>query len=282
MDTPVVNVQERQPLLHFRGCTLASVFQSVLDARTGLTVAHQGLVRSFGDGERVLSPWSLLAHGCHAEALSQLHEATAWMHAATLVRHAAIPPLLILSVDPVSVEKLQIGFPWRLRAQFAASGLPAERVMLVLDDAGGRQRLVLLGLAQMLRECGFRVGLRCRPDRVDGLPLRGFELLQARWDPSPLAIHGFARLARQAEHVGAVPAASHVERDEDVAAAVAAGAVWLQGHAVARPAAVPTEPDTVEPALAVSLQPRESDPDRLVVPPIGWKAPAVAAGAAGF
>jgi len=225
-------------LCRFRRCTLASVFQPI--AAVSGTPAHQALLRCFGGGERALSPWGLLSRAADGRALSDLHHVTARLHAEAYARFVpARGARLVLTLDHWSVTRVELGFAWRLRAALVAGGLAPERALVVLDDGDGRARLQLLALAASLREANLATGLRCLTTEVARVPLRDFDVLQVRWEPSPAIRGGLREALDMARDQGVRTMVTRIEDPGQVEVAALHGAEWVQGFAVGRPAAVP-------------------------------------------
>ncbi|SDP41813.1 PAS domain S-box-containing protein/diguanylate cyclase (GGDEF) domain-containing protein [Klenkia soli] len=226
-----------------RGGQVTSVFQPIVDLRTGRVVACEALAR--GPAGPWESPTALFAAARESGLLTELDEACRTSAVRGAVAAGLVAPLtLFVNVEPEVLDRAPLGELRRI-----AERAPGQlRVVLEITERALAERPAeLLQTVARVRQLGWGVALDdvgadamsiafmplLRPDVVK-LDLR---LVQDR--PGPAVAEVMNAVNAYAEDSGALVVAEGVETTEHLAVALALGATLGQGWLFGRPAPAP-------------------------------------------
>lgn len=271
----------------FRGGALHSVYQPLVDLRSGATLGHEALLRGPA-GTAWASPLTLLEDARAAGRLVELERASLTAAFAGAVRDArTAAATLFVNVEPQTLTQHLEPVLEVLDARPAGLQVVVE----ITERALAADPARILAAADRLRAAGCAIALDdvgARPASLAFVPLLRPEvvkldlgLLRTLADPQTVVVAGAVR--DYAEQSGAEVVAEGVEDADDLTRAVVLGATLGQGwywgrpgpvpgaaqHVPARFAAhppVPTQQRTTPFDLAAAVRPVQRAPKHLLVP----------------
>jgi len=236
-DYPLQRAPDGRVVGHFFHCRLSSVFQPVFDVSERQVVGHAAYVRSDANDDGALSPWGIFALATDDPVMVRLDRLCRTLHA--LNYFSAVPErqTLFLAVQPRLLESVKDGHGRAFEKVLDLIGVETSRVVIEIPAEVNQDWRLLKHVIVNYRSRGYRIALNHVGDNEGWMAELGslypeFVRLEAgqlkkRTDLSALvdAIHRF----------GATLLVRDVETEQDMAAAVRAGADLLQGKYLAEP-----------------------------------------------
>jgi EAL domain-containing protein (putative c-di-GMP-specific phosphodiesterase class I) len=227
----------------FLGLGLASVFQSVREAKTRRIVGHEAFIRSYDEADHSLSPWSLFSHAATDDQLVELDRTCRTIHAIRYFVRRPAQGSLFLNVHGRLMLAVQEDHGRTFRSVLDSLAIPASRIVIESPEVL-TQNLALLGcVMQNYRRNGYRVAINlASANQASGL-LSRFQPEFLKVDVRNLASadalsHIVARAARR----GARVIVKRIETPAQVSLAQQGGADFLQGWAFDVPGVQPVAP----------------------------------------
>lgn len=215
---------------------LSSVFQPIIDSRSGRVVGHEAFVRAHGGGERDLAPWNLFSMVANDEALIALDRLCRALHAINFLRHPEIPGRLFLNVHGRLLAAVCEDHGHVFRVALDRLGLPASRVVIETPEAANLDRKLLALVLSNYRLNGFLVAASTLGIADFEALLRvvrpNFVKIDARQLATPAAMESAIALAR--EH-GTRLVFTRVEKPEQRDYLLSLPDILIQGRALAGP-----------------------------------------------
>jgi EAL domain-containing protein (putative c-di-GMP-specific phosphodiesterase class I) len=217
----------------FYGAELVSVFQPVYTDRRELA-GHAGYIRSHAHGAAELSPWQVFALAANDDDLVRLDRLCRTLHALNYFDHAHADWRLHLPVELRLLAAVPSEHGRTFEGVLGAFGIATSRVVIELPRAACESPALLGDVIANYRRRKYAVSVRAGREGLE--TLRHF-----RPDIVRLGADEFAgdRLRDAVGAVHALGAAALVERIETAVARVgaeSAGADFLQGYYLGRPA----------------------------------------------
>ncbi|MGL1834358.1 EAL domain-containing protein [Rhodocyclaceae bacterium SMB388] len=219
------------------GCELSSVFQPIVDSRTGNTVGHEAFLRCVGvGGQRDLSPWTLFSANADDERVVALDRLARTIHALNVISSLPDDGLLFLNVHGRLLATVTSDHGAAFRRVVDALGLPPERIVIETPLAASEQVDLLAFVLRNYRQNGFRVAVNVESEaqwralsttvlaqyiKIDGAKLIANDGAQQE----------LARLAEQSSHAQII--VTRLDAPLEVDRSI--GNVWLQGYAYGLP-----------------------------------------------
>ena len=231
-DYPLQRAADGHIVGRFFHCQLSSVFQPVFDLSARQVVGHAAYVRSDANDDGALSPWGVFALATEDPVLVRLDRLCRTLHA--LNYFGAVPQHqnLFVGVQPRLLESIKDGHGRAFEKILDLMGVETSRVVIEIPAEINRDVRLLKHVIVNYRSRGYAIALNhgggeegwmtelgsLYPDFVR----LGAAGLRAKPDQKPLvdAIHRY----------GATLLVRDVETEQDMTAAVRAGADVLQGH----------------------------------------------------
>lgn len=141
------------------GCELSSVFQPVVDPRTGRLIGHEAFLRCLGDGQNELSPWALFATGANDDQVIALDRLARTLHTLNyLVSGAAASDgLLFLNVHGRLLAGVSSDHGFAFRRVVDALGFDPARIVIETPRAAHEHVDLLAFVHRNYRQNGFQV-----------------------------------------------------------------------------------------------------------------------------
>lgn len=229
----------------FRHYTLDSAFQPIFSAQDHRLFAHEALLRARTPEGHPVSPEEVFATPDGPEDLVLLDRLCRTVHVLNYVNQAIEGSLLFLNLDPRHVRAVAnhgVTFEGILRD----SGVPPERIVLELLETASDDHDALERAIQNFRARGFRIAVddfgrgHANFDRLWGLDpdfvkFDRHVVSQAAADPRLGRV--LPHLVEVAKARGARVLFEGIERETELALAREAGADFVQGYLLGRPAA---------------------------------------------
>lgn len=222
----------------FYRAELTSVFQHVVDARTGGVAGVEAFVRCTDADGVGLSPWQLFfgaADGDEAVALDRLCRT---VHALNFLRQDHRPDLLFLQVHPRLVETVATDHGRAFANVLRAIGIDPARVVIELSREITAQPVLAAHASANYRWNGFLVALDFADPAAALQPIRSMRPDFLKFDLGSVR----ARCASVADVLGTAASldvrviATRCERPDDLGTAIELGVDLLQGYAASVPA----------------------------------------------
>lgn len=250
----------------FYQCRLSSVFQPVFDGRSRALVGHKGLVRCYGRGDELLSPWGIFSQAADDATLVQLDRVCRTLHTLNYFLRAPSRLKLFVTVQPRLL--LAVGFAHGrvFQAILEELGVTTSRVVIELPKETNRDRDLLELAVANYRICGYAVTLHYEGRSHDQFAgLKGLYPDILKVDARDLVGRdSLRRIAEVAHRHGAQALVNKIENLEVAGRAVRAGADLLQGFYFGRPSpgweTRPPRADKSGPGLETGLRLHEGAP----------------------
>ena len=236
-DYPLQRSGDGRVVGHFSHCCLSSVFQPVFDVSERQVVGHAAYVQSDANDDGALSPWGIFALATDDPVLVRLDRLCRTLHA--LNYFGAVPERqkLFVAVQPRLLGSVKDGHGRAFEKVLDLIGVETSRVVIEIPAEVNQDWRLLKHVIVNYRSRGYRIALNhggenegwmaelgsLYPDfvRLEAAQLKKRTGLSALVD----AIHRF----------GATLLVRDVQTEQDMAAAVRAGADLLQGRYLAEP-----------------------------------------------
>lgn len=217
---------------------LTSVFQAIVDARSGAAAGVQAFVRCTDDHGEGLAPWRLFFDAADDGQAILLDRLCRTVHAFNYLRLAPQPGRLFLKVHPRLVTAVPADHGRTYADVLERIGIAPARVVIVLPAEVTAQPLLAARASGNYRRNGFEVALEFARLAHAELLIRAMRPDHVKLDVRDLrAAPGLASgVIAAAADSGARVLVARCESPEDIALASACRADLLQGYAVTAPA----------------------------------------------
>ena len=236
-DYPLQRAPDGRVVGHFFHCRLSSVFQPVCDVSERQVVGHAAYVRSDANDDGALSPWGIFALATDDPVMVRLDRLCRTLHALNYFSSVPERQTLFLAVQPRLLESVKDGHGRAFEKVLDLIGVETSRVVIEIPAEVNQDWRLLKHVIFNYRSRGYRIALNhvgnnegwmaelgsLFPDfvRLEAGELTKRSNLGALVD----AIHRF----------GATLLVRDVENEQNMAAAVRAGADLLQERYLAEP-----------------------------------------------
>ena len=229
----------------FRGRVLGTLFQPVVE-RSGLVLGHEAYLRVL-EGEGLgLPAHAVFLDARDDEELVHLDRVARTLHALNfLLEREQQGGWLSLNVHPQLIRAVRDHHGHVFETVLSRCGLTPERIVLELTDDGFESLPRLAGAIEAYRERGYRVAIdnfgrhSSDLDRLEALAPDIVKLdrcLIGHFGHLSLAKRVMTELAAEARRLGLQLGIQCIENPLQLQVAREAGADWLQGHLLGRPA----------------------------------------------
>lgn len=231
-DYPLQRAADGRIVGHFFHCQLSSAFQPVFDLSARQVIGHAAYVRSEVTDDGTLSPLGVFALATEDPVVVRLDRLCRTLHALNYFGAASPHQNLFVGVQPRLLESIKDGHGRAFEKILDLIGVETARVVIEIPSEINRDLRLLKHVIVNYRSRGYAIALNhaggeegwmaelgsLYPDfvRLDAALLREKPDSKALVD----AIHRY----------GATLLVRDVETDQDMTAAVRAGADLLQGH----------------------------------------------------
>lgn len=151
--------ERREVIGEWYGCKLSSVFQPIVDPRSGLTRGHEAFLRCHGNGRGELSPWSLFSANASDERLVAFDRLVRTVHTANFRGAFAADQLLFLNVHGRLLAAVDKDHGAYFRRALAAFGIAPGQVVIETPTSASHQTGLLAFVLRNYRNNGFRVAV---------------------------------------------------------------------------------------------------------------------------
>lgn len=229
----------------FKGLTLRSVFQPILDPHTQRPVAFEALLRATDADGSPLSPPDAFARPQGGDIVT-FDRLCRTVHALNFARQARTGDTLFLNVDARHLLSVGGGHGAAFEALLAQCGLTPDRVVLEILESGIDDLDHLAVAVEAYQRRGYRIALDdfgCRHSNFDRLWHLTPDIVKLDRSLIDQATHNrrarliLPRLVELIHSLGAQVVCEGVETAEQHRLAADAGADLVQGYHYARPAA---------------------------------------------
>ncbi len=230
----------------FKGLTLRSVFQPILDSHTQRPVAFEALLRATDADGSPLAPPDAFARPQGGDIVT-FDRLCRTVHALNFARQALAGDILFLNVDARHLLSVGGGHGATFEALLAQCGLTPDRVVLEILESGIDDLGHLAVAVEAYQRRGYRIALDdfgCRHSNFDRLWHLTPDIVKLDRSLIDQATHNrrarliLPRLVELIHSLGAQVVCEGVETAEQHRLAADAGADLVQGYHYARPAAV--------------------------------------------
>lgn len=230
----------------FKGLTLRSVFQPILDPRTHQPVAFEALLRATDSDGTPLAPPDAFARPQGADIVT-FDRLCRTVHALNFARQAWTGDTLFLNVDARHLLSVGGGHGAAFEALLAQCGLTPGRVVLEILESGIDDLGHLAVAVEAYQRRGYRIALDdfgCRHSNFDRLWHLTPDIVKLDRSLIEQATHNrrarliLPRLVEIIHSLGAQAVCEGIETAEQHRLAADAGADLVQGYHYARPAPV--------------------------------------------
>ena len=234
----------------FLGLGLASVFQSVREAKTLRIVGHEAFIRSHDEADHGLSPWTLFSHAATDDQLVELDRACRTIHAIRYFVRRPAQGSLFLNVHGRLMLAVQEDHGRTFRSVLDSLAIPASRIVIESPE-GLTENLALLScVMQNYRRNGYRVAINLASANQASALLARFRPEFLKVNVRNLAsAEGLTQLVARAARRGARVIVKRIETPAQVSLAQQGGADFLQGWAF-DPASAQPVPSVADPFSA--------------------------------
>ena len=237
-DYPLQRAPDGRVVGHFFHCRLSSVFQPVFDVSDLKVVGHAAYVRTDtpdGDG---LSPWGIFALATDDPVIVRLDRLCRTLHALNYFSAVAQRQTLFLAVQPRLLESVKDGHGRAFEKVLDLIGVETSRVVIEIPTEVNEDWRLLKHVIVNYRSRGYRIAVNHVGDDKGWMAELGnlfpdFVRLEAGQLKNRSGVNA---LVDAIHRYGASLLVRGVETEQDMAAAVQAGADLLLGRYLAEPA----------------------------------------------
>ncbi|WP_084226676.1 EAL domain-containing protein [Nitrosospira sp. NpAV] len=223
---------------HFSNNRLSSVFQPVVDAHNRQVVGHAAYVRCEPDHKNVVPPWGIFALAAEDTLLVKLDRLCRTLHAINYFSIALGPGDLFVSVQPRLLESVKDDHGRAFAEVLDLIGVAASRVVIEIPAEVNRDWRLLRHVIGNYRSRGYRIAANHSGVGNNWMAELGSLYPDiVRQDASTLLQHnGPDSLLDTVHRFGAALLVRDIETSQQLAAAIRAGADFLQGRFLGEPA----------------------------------------------
>ena len=237
-DYPLQRAPDGRVVGHFFHCRLSSVFQPVFDVGDLKVVGHAAYVRTDtpdGDG---LSPWGIFALATDDPVIVRLDRLCRTLHALNYFSAVAQRQTLFLAVQPRLLESVKDGHGRAFEKVLDLIGVETSRVVIEIPTEVNEDWRLLKHVIVNYRSRGYRIAVNHVGDDKGWMAELGnlfpdFVRLEAGQLKNRSGVNALVDAIHRS---GASLLVRGVETEQDMAAAVQAGADLLLGRYLAEPA----------------------------------------------
>lgn len=236
-DYPLQRAADGRVVGHFFHCRLSSVFQPVFDVSERQVVGHAAYVRSEANGDDALSPWGIFALAAEDPVLVRLDRLCRTLHALNYFDVVPERQNLFLAVQPRLLESVKDGHGRAFEKVLDLIGVETSRVVIEIPAEVNQDRQLLKHVIVNYRSRGYRIALNHAGDNEGWMAELGslypdFVRLEAGQLKKRA---GTTALVDAIHRFGATLLVRDVETEQEMSAAVRAGADLLQGRFLGEP-----------------------------------------------
>jgi EAL domain-containing protein (putative c-di-GMP-specific phosphodiesterase class I) len=231
-DYPLQRAADGRVVGHFFHCRLSSVFQPVFDVSVRQVVGHAAYVRSDANDDAALSPWGLFALAADDPLLVRLDRLCRTLHA--LNYFSAVPDRqnLFVAVQPRLLESVKDGHGRAFEKVLDLIGVETSCVVIEIPTEVNLDWRLLKHVIVNYRSRGYRIALHHSRENEGGMAELGslypdFVRLEAGQLKKRT---GMTALVDAIHRFGAMLLIRDVETEQEMSAAVRAGADLFQGR----------------------------------------------------
>lgn len=224
----------------FFDCVLSTVFQPIFSGKTREVVGHAAYARSQLHGENPLSPWKVLSLTEGDAPLVRFDRLCRVVHA---LNYFVAPPeksWLLVAVQPRLLENVKDDHGRAFKRVLDIIGVETSRVVIEIPAEVNRNWKLLQHVTRNYKSHGYRIAINYGGTNENWLPELAalYPLFPdiVRLDRSILLRHGGAQPLLEAVHeFGSVALVHEIETQNQLVAAIRAGANFLQGRFLGAP-----------------------------------------------
>ena len=236
-DYPLQRAADGRVIGHFFHCRLSSLFQPVFDISERQVVGHAAYVHSDSHDDVALSPWGVFALATEDPLLVRLDRLCRTLHAVNYFDSVPERQTLFLAVQPRLLESVKDGHGRAFEKVLDLIGVETSRVVIEIPAEVNQDWRLLKHVIVNYRSRGYCIALNHVGDNEGWMAELGslypdFVRLEAGQLKKRT---GLSALVDAIHRFGATLLVRDVETEQDMAAAVRAGADLLQGRYLAEP-----------------------------------------------
>ena len=267
-DYAVKRAEDGSVVGHFFNCLLSSVYQPVFNAKTRDVIGHAAYIRSALDGGNSLSPWKVLSLSEGDAPLVRFDRLCRVVHALNYFPGGFQRGSLFVTVQPRLLESVKDDHGRAFKRILDVIGVETSRVVIEIPNEVNRNWKLLKHVISNYRSHGYRIAInhsRASEDWMAELAsLYPLYPDMVRLDTSVLLRHNqTGSLVDTIHHLGAEVLVHEIETTKQLAAALRAGANFVQGrlfgvpaHTIEAEAFAPVAPVAVAKQPATRGRPR--------------------------
>jgi EAL domain-containing protein (putative c-di-GMP-specific phosphodiesterase class I) len=237
-DYPLERAEDDWISGHFYHCKLTSAFQPIVNTIQNKTIGHTAYIRSESNREIVLSPWQIFAQAANDEQLVNLDRLCRAIHALNYFNKTSSSDKLFVSVHPRLLENVKIDHGRAFEDFLNLIGVRTSRVTIEIPPIINRYKELLRRVINNYRSRGYQIAASHGDSSSSLMPelgslypdivrIEAYDLLHH---------HAVDALIKRIHHFGASILVWNIETFDQLTAARRAGADYLQGNYLSKPA----------------------------------------------
>jgi EAL domain-containing protein (putative c-di-GMP-specific phosphodiesterase class I) len=223
---------------YFYNCELTSVFQPIFNISQGKTTAHAAYLRSKSNGEVALWPWQVFSLASKDEQLVDLDRLCRAIHALNYYfSNNSKSENLFVEVHPRLLESVKDDHGRAFENFLDLIGVQTSRVVIGIPSTINRNWKLLQYVITNYRSRGYQIAANYSGSRSDWMVELGSLYPNiVRIEASDLVRHeALDSLVNTLHSFGASLLVRDIETSGQLAAAIRAGADYLQGNLLGEP-----------------------------------------------
>lgn len=223
---------------HFFNNRLSSVFQPVMDVNGRKVIGHAAYIRSESDHKNVLPPWGIFALASEDTLLVSLDRLCRTVHATNYFSTASGQGKLFVSVQPRLLESVKDDHGCAFAKVLNLIGVATSRVVIEIPTEVNRDWRLLKHVINNYRSRGYRIAANHSGGTDNWMAELGSLYPDiVRLDATALAQYNEINpLLDTVRRFGAALLVRDIETNQQMTAAIRAGANLLQGRFLGEPA----------------------------------------------
>ena len=223
---------------HFYHCELTSVFQPVFSMTQSKTIGHAAYIRSKANGEVALWPWQVFSLASKDEQLIDLDRLCRAIHALNYYfNNASKSDKLFVDVHPRLLESVKDDHGRAFENFLDLIGMKTSRVVIEIPGIVNRNWKLLRHVITNYRSRGYQIAADYNGIRSDWMVELGSlypDIVRIAADEL-IRHEAIAPLMDTIHSFGASLLVKDIETSGQLAAAIRAGANYLQGNLLSEP-----------------------------------------------
>ena len=223
---------------HFYHCELTSVFQPVFSMTQSKTIGHAAYIRSKANGEVALWPWQVFSLASKDEQLIDLDRLCRAIHALNYYfNNASKSDKLFVDVHPRLLESVKDDHGRAFENFLDLIGMKTSRVVIEIPGIVNRNWKLLRHVITNYRSRGYQIAADYNGIRRDWMVELGSlypDIVRIAADEL-IRHEAIAPLMDTIHSFGASLLVKDIETSGQLAAAIRAGANYLQGNLLSEP-----------------------------------------------